>query len=324
MEYRRLGKWGVKVSSIGLGSYLTYGFKVDDETSKECIRTAYEAGVNFFDTADAYARGAAEETLGRLLPEFRRDSYVLATKVFAAMADGPNDKGLSRKHVMEQCHASLRRLRTDYIDLYQCHRFDPETPLEETLTTFEDLCRQGKVLYWGVSEWTAAQIEQANGLCRQLGVRPMASNQPRYNLFWRYPELEVFPVCEQAGIGQVVFSPLAHGVLTGKYEPGMPPPAGTRAADPDQNAVMMSLYWTDEKLKAAQNMPALAAQAGLSAAQLALAWTLRQPIVASAITSGTRVEQIRENLKAVEVKISDDLLKRLDGIFAPPEAPRGV
>jgi len=315
MQYRQLGKWGVKLSTIGLGSYLTFGYKVDDATAAECIKVAIDGGVNFIDTANAYNRGGAEEALGRLLKDYRRDSLVIATKVWAPMGEGPNDQGLSRKHIFEQCHASLRRLQVDYIDLYQFHRFDPHTPLEESLLTMEDLCRQGKVLYWGVSEWTAAQIAEANGLCQQLGVRTMSSNQPRYNCFWRQPEAEVFPYCHQHGIGQVIFSPLAHGVLTGKYKPGLPPKPGTRAADPDQNAVMMSLYWTDEKLRQAQQFARLAKRMGVTPAQLALAWCLRQPVVTSAITSGTKPEQIRENLKAADLEIPDEILTAIDKLF---------
>ncbi len=324
MQYRQLGKWGIKLSKIGIGSYLTYGYKVGDDTAKECIKVAVDGGVNFFDTANAYHRGSAEEALGRLLKDYPRESFVLATKVWAAMGEGPNDQGLSRKHIFEQCHASLRRLQMDYIDLYQFHRFDPNTPLEETLIAMEDLCHQGKVLYWGVSEWTAAQIAEANGLCRQLGTRMMSSNQPRYNMMWRYPEMEVYPYCEQHGIGQVVFSPLAHGVMTGKYEPGAPPPAGTRAADPDQNAIMMMFYWTDEKLRKAKEFAGIAKEMGVSPAQLALAWCLRNPIVTSAITSGTKPEQILDNIQAAEVCIPADVLNRLDDIFPQPTSPTTV
>jgi voltage-dependent potassium channel beta subunit len=324
MRYRTLGKSGVKLSVIGLGSYLTYGYKVNDETARRCVHAALDAGVNFFDTANAYNRGGAEEALGRILAETPRESYVLATKVWAPMGPGPNDRGLSRKHIVEQCHASLRRLKTDYIDLYQCHRFDPETPLEETVQTMEDLMRQGKILYWGVSEWTAAQMAEANGLARQLGCRPIASNQPRYNLFWRWPELEVFPYSQQEGIGQVLFSPLAHGILTGKYAPGQPPPPGTRAADPDQNAVMNKLYWTDDNLRRAARLPALAQSMGVTPAQLALAWCLRLPVVTSAITSGTRPEQIAENVKAADVQIPTEVLAQLDELFPRPSGPEGV
>ncbi len=324
MQYRKLGKWGIKLSAIGIGSYLTYGYKVGEETARQCLLAAYEAGVNFFDTANAYNRGKAEETLGRILSDLPRSSYVLATKVYAPMGEGPNDRGLSRKHIFEQCHASLQRLRTDYIDLYQCHRFDPEVPLEETVRALDDLCRQGKVLYWGVSEWTAAQILEALGICRDLGLHPLVSHQPRYNLFWRFPELEVFPTCERYGIGQVVFSPLAHGILTGKYQPKAPPPPGTRAADPDQNAVMMRLYWNDANLEKAQKMAHLAREMGVTPAQLALAWCLRLPIVTSAITSATRVEQVDENIKAAEITVPEEVIAHLDELFPPPTTPQGV
>jgi aryl-alcohol dehydrogenase-like predicted oxidoreductase len=206
----------------------------------------------------------------------------------------------------------------DYIYLYQCHRHDPNTPLKETLRAMDDLCRQGKILYWGASEWTAAQIANANGMCRQLGFQRMSSNQPRYNLLWRHPEHEVYPLCEREGIGQVVFSPLAHGILTGKYAPGEPPPLGTRAADPDQNQVMMSLYWKDENLQKAKQVAAIASELGVTGARLSLAWCLRKSIVTSAITSATKVSQLEDSLKAVEVEIPEDVLKQLDEIFPPP------
>lgn len=323
MRYRKLGKAGIQLSVIGLGSYLTYGYKVDDETARRCIHTAVDSGVNFFDTANVYNRGGAEKALSRLLADFPRDSYVLATKVWGTMGPGPNDHGLSRKHIMEQCHASLRRLNTDYIDIYQCHRFDPETPLDETIQTMEDLLRQGKILYWGVSEWTAAQIAEANGICRRLGCRSITSNQPRYNLFWRYPELETFPYCQQEGIGQVLFSPLAHGILTSKYAPGTPPPPGTRAADPDQNSVMMKLYWTEDNLRRAARLPELARRLGMTPAQLSLAWCLRLPAVTSAITSGTRPEQIAENARAADLDLPEEILQALDDIFPRPQKPEG-
>ncbi|HEX7593054.1 MAG TPA: aldo/keto reductase family protein, partial [Anaerolineae bacterium] len=312
------GKWGVKLSVIGVGSYLTYGYKVGDDVAKDCLRYAFDHGVNFFDTANVYNRGGAEQALGRLLADLPRESFVLATKVWGAMGEGPNDQGLSRKHIFEQCHASLRRLKMDYIDLYQCHRYDPTTPLEETIRAVNDLCRQGKILYWGVSEWSAAQIAQANGLCRQSGFQPMSSNQPRYNLFWRHPEREVFPLCEREGIGQVVFSPLAHGLLTGKYVPGNPPSEGTRASDPDLNEVILSLYWKEENLLKAKQLTEIARDLSVTAAQLSLAWCLRQSIVSSAITSATKVSQLEDNLKATEVTLPDHVLTQLDGIFSLP------
>lgn len=232
MQYRRLGKSGLKVSEIGLGSWLTYGATVDKEEAKKIIRRAYEAGVNFFDTANVYARGAAEVVVGEALRDFPRESYVLATKAFWPMGDGPNDRGLSRKHIMEQCHASLRRLGVDYVDLFYCHRYDPETPLEETLRALDDLVTQGKVLYVGVSEWTAAQIAEAVHLARQLNLDPIVVNQPNYSLINRRIETEIMPLCAREGIGIVPFSPLGQGILTGKYRPGEEPPPGSRGADP--------------------------------------------------------------------------------------------
>jgi voltage-dependent potassium channel beta subunit len=324
MQYRNLGRSGLKLSTVGLGSYLTIGMHVDDDVAAECLKLGFEAGMNFIDTANAYNRGRAEEALGQLLAEYPRHSYVLATKVWAPMGDGPNDRGLGRKHLLEQCHASLRRLRTDYVDLYQCHRFDPDTPLEETLRTLDDLCRQGKVLFWGVSEWTAAQIAEAQGLCRQNGWQPMTSNQPRYSLMYRYPEREVFPLCLREGIGQVNFSPLAHGVLSGKYKPGAPVPEATRAADPSQNAIMKRLYWGDENLARAQELAGIAADLGVTAGQLALAWCLRQEVLTSVITAATRVEQMKQNLGAADLTVPDDAAAKLDALFplpdtAPPE-----
>ena len=238
MNYRHLGKYGVKVSEVALGSWLTYGGATEDEAARQCIEKAYDLGINFFDTANVYANGKSEETVGRVLAAYPRHSYFLATKVFFPMGDGPNDRGLSRKHIFEQCHASLKRLGTDYVDLYQCHRYDAETPLEETLTALDDLARQGKILYAGVSEWSAGQIAHAVDYIRGAGLHPLVSNQPYYNMLGRGIEKEVIPLCEREGIGQVVFSPLAQGILTGKYKPGQPLPEGTRAADPKQNMFM--------------------------------------------------------------------------------------
>lgn len=313
LEYRRLGRAGVKLSSIGLGSWLTFGGSVDRERSIEIVRAAYEMGVNFFDTANVYHRGAAEEVVGEALRAFPRSSYVLATKVFFPMGDGPNDRGLSRKHVMEQCHASLKRLGTDYIDLYQCHRFDPETPLEETLRALDDLVTQGKVLYVGVSQWTAVQIADAAHLARRWNLDPIVSNQPLYNILHRDVERDVLPLCEREGIGQVVFSPLAQGVLTGKYRPGEPIPAGSRAADPNSNMFMARLM-AEEVLRQAQELAGLARSAGMTPAQMALAWVLRRPEVTSAIIGATRLEQLEENLKAASLRLSDDILAAIDRI----------
>ena len=318
MEYRQLGRWGVRLSEVGLGSFLTIGMHVDDERSLACVRRCVDLGINFFDTANAYNGGQAEVVLGRCLAEHRRAGYVLATKVWAPMGDGPNDRGLSRKHIVEQCHASLRRLGMDYVDLYQCHRPDPTVPVEETVRTMDDLCRQGKVLYWGTSEWSAVQIREALDAARQMGAQLPSSNQPRYSLMYRYPEREVFVTSGQEGIGQVVFSPLAHGVLTGKYKPGQDPPAGTRAADERQNSILKGLYWGNTNLVQVQEMVALAQEMGLLPCQLAIAWILRRSIVSSAIIGATRVEQIEQNAAAADVTLTDDVVARLDDLFPVP------
>src|SRR5437763_1951481 len=275
MQYRRLGHAGVHVSTIALGSWLTYGSSVAEEAAIQCIQKAYEIGINFFDTANVYNRGAAEKVVGRALKDFSRDSFVLATKVYFPMGEGPNDHGLSRKHIMEQCHASLRRLGTDYIDLYQCHRYDPDAPLEETLRALDDLVTQGKVLYVGVSEWSATQIADAVYTARELNLDRIVSNQPIYNMLTRYIERDIVPLCAREGIGQIVFSPLAQGLLTGKYKPGHAPPQGTRATDPGVGMFMRNLL-RDETLAAVQRLQEVAQAVGCTMAQLALAWALHQ------------------------------------------------
>jgi voltage-dependent potassium channel beta subunit len=314
MQYRRLGRAGVRVSTIALGSWLTYGSAVAEEAATQCIHKAYELGINFFDTANAYNRGEAEKVVGRALQDFSRDSFVLATKVYFPMGDGPNDRGLSRKHIMEQCHASLRRLGTDYIDLYQCHRYDPEVPLEEILRALDDLVTQGKVLYVGVSEWSAIEIDDAVHIARELNLDRIVSNQPIYNMLERYIEREVLPLCEREGIGQVVFSPLAEGVLTGKYKPGQQPPQGTRAADPQSNTFMQDMM-NDKVLTAVQKLQTLAQQHGYSLAQMALAWVLRKPIISAAIIGASRPQQVEENAKASEITLTDDVLHQIDEIL---------
>src|SRR5437588_7557751 len=283
MQYRRLGRAGVRVSTIALGSWLTYGSSVAQEAAIQCIHKAYEIGINFFDTANVYNRGAAEQVVGRALKDFSRDSLVLATKVYFPVGDGTNDHGLSRKHIMEQCHASLRRLGTDYIDLYQCHRYDPEVPLEETLRALDDLVTQGKALYVGVSEWSAVQIADAVYLARELNLDRIVSNQPIYNMLTRYIERDIVPLCMREGIGQIVFSPLAQGVLTGKYRPGQAPAPGTRAADPEVGMFIHNLL-RDETLATVQGLQEVAQEIGCTMAQLALAWVLRRPSVRAAIT----------------------------------------
>src|SRR5579871_5378507 len=314
MQYRRLGHAGVQVSTIALGSWLTYGGSVAEEAAAQCIRKAYDLGITLFDTANVYNHGAAEQIVGRTLKEYPRDSYVLATKVYFPMGEGPNHSGLSRKHIMEQCHASLRRLGADYIDLYQCHRYDDQTPLEETLRALDDLVTQGKVLYVGVSEWSATQIADAVYTARALNLDRIASNQPIYNMLQRYIERDVLPLCEREGIGQVVFSPLAEGVLTGKYKPGQQPPQGSRAADPQINAFMQE-FMSDRTLTAVQNLQSLAQQGGYSLAQMALAWTLRQPMVSAAIIGASRPQQVEENAKAAEITLDDDVLAHIDEIL---------
>jgi len=311
MQYRKLGKWGVKVSEVSLGSWLTFGHATDEETATQCVYRAYELGINLFDTANIYAAGRAEEVMGKALKAFRRDSYVLATKVYFPMGDGPNDRGLSRKHIFEQCHASLRRLNTDYIDLYQCHRYDVHTPLEETVRAMGDLIRQGKILYWGVSEWSASQILDAVHLCQQMNVDPPVSNQPHYNMLGREIEQEVLPMCERVGMGNIVYSPLAQGVLTGKYWPGSAPPPDTRAAD-DRSNMFMRWLMSEEVLTKVQKLRPIAERKGLSMAQLALAWCLRQPMVSSVIIGARKVSQIEDNVKASGVQLSPEDLRDID------------
>ncbi len=315
LEYRHLGRSGVKVSEIALGSWLTYGGSVEEERARECIHRAYELGINFFDTANVYAQGAAEEIVGRALKDFSRESYFLATKVYFPMGEGPNDRGLSRKHIVEQCHASLRRLGVDYVDLYQCHRYDTETPLEETLRALDDLVRQGKVLYVGVSEWSADQISDALKIADEMGFDRIVSNQPRYNMIQRHIERRVMPLCEVEGVGQVVFSPLGQGVLTGKYRPGEAPAKGTRAANPEQSVFMRELM-NESVLSAVEKLRGVASDLGLSMSQLALAWVLRRENVSSAIIGASRPEQVEDNVGASGVELSPEVLERIDGILS--------
>jgi voltage-dependent potassium channel beta subunit len=314
VNYRLLGRSGVKVSEISLGSWLTYGGSVAQERAQACIHKAYELGINFFDTANVYMRGAAEEIVGRALNGFERDSYFLATKVYFPMGEGPNDRGLSRKHITEQCHASLKRLGVDYVDLYQCHRYDEDTPLEETLRALDDLVRQGKVLYVGVSEWRADQIADALRLAKEMNLDRIVSNQPRYNMIQRQIEAEIIPLCEREGVGQVVFSPLAQGVLTGKYLPGEVPKEGTRAADSESNRFMQQLM-NKEVLSAVNKLRSVASDAGLSMSQLALAWILGHENVSSAIIGASRPEQVEDNAKAAGVRLSADVVSEIDGIL---------
>jgi voltage-dependent potassium channel beta subunit len=314
MKYRRLGNSGLKVSEIGLGSWLTYGKAVENQTAYDCVHKAYELGINFFDTANAYEGGRAEIVLGEALKDYERSSYVVATKLFFPMGKGPNERGLSRKHIFEQCNASLKRLGLDYIDLYQCHRFDPETPMEETLYALDDLVRQGKVLYAGVSEWSASQIEKSVGIGKEYKLRPLISNQPIYNMIERYIEQEVLPVSSQNGIGQIVFSPLAQGILTGKYKPNTEKPSDSRAANDSTNWVINS-YFQSDVLECVQKINTLAGELGLTLSQLALAWILRHEGISSAIIGASKPQQIEENVKAVDVNLSSDTLAEINRIL---------
>jgi voltage-dependent potassium channel beta subunit len=316
MQYRRLGKSGVKVSEVALGSWLTYGGSVDEQKSIKQMHNAFDQGINFFDTANVYAHGTAEEVVGKAISTLKRDDCFIATKVFFPMGEGPNDKGLSRKHVYEQCNASLQRLQMDYIDLYQCHRYDPETPLHELVSTMDILTRQGKILYWGVSEWSAPQIEEACKLAREINAQPPVSNQPCYNMLTRGIEASVIPTCERLGVGQVVFSPLAQGVLTGKYVPEKPLPADSRAADNKANVFMKGRsLMANETLEKVQRLVVLAKEADLTMSQFALAWCLRQSNVASVIIGATKSDQIDENIMAAGVKLSKELFEEAETIL---------
>ena len=315
MHYRALGHSGLKLSTIGIGSWLTFGSTVDRKTARDCVLRAWELGVNFIDTANVYARGAAEETLAPIIKELNRDALVLATKVYFPMGDSVNEQGLSRKHIRDQVHHSLRRLQVDYIDLYQCHRFDAATPVEETCEMMNDLVRQGTILYWGLSEWNADQIASAVTLCRANGWAVPVSNQPQYSALWRRIEDRVLPVCEAYGLGNVVWSPLAMGILSGKYTDASNPPAGTRAAS--GNREMMEDYFTQPVLDAVAKLKPLAQEAGISMSQLALAWVLRQPAVTSAIVGATKIEHVNDNVAAGDLHLDPVLFEHVDAILEP-------
>ena len=316
MEHRHLGRSGLKISEIAYGNWLTHGSQVEEDAAKACVAAALDEGITTFDTADVYAGTAAEAVLGRALHGVRRESIEIFTKVYWPTGPGVNDRGLSRKHIMESANASLRRLQTDYIDLYQAHRFDYETPLEETLRAFDDLVRQGKVLYLGVSEWRAEQIADALRIAGQMGFDRIVSSQPQYNMIWRVIEAEVVPLCEKEGIGQVVWSPIAQGALTGKYLLGGDLPTGSRANDLT-GANFIRNYLTEPILSRVQQLRPVAEQAGLSLAQLAIAWTLQNPSVSAAIVGATRPEQVRENVRAAGVKLGQDIMRRIDDVLGP-------
>ena len=314
MEYRHLGKSGLVISEIAYGNWITHGDQVEEQAAADCVRAALDEGITTFDTADVYAGGRAEEVLGRALHGVRRESLEIFTKVYWPMGTGRNDRGLSRKHITESLHASLRRLQTDYVDLYQAHRYDHETPIEETMRAFDDLVRAGKVLYVGVSEWRAEEIAAALRVAGELGLDRIVSNQPQYNMLWRVIEPEVVPLCEKEGIGQVVFSPIAQGVLTGKYLPGAAPPADSRATDATGSRFIRR-WLEDDTLTAVQRLRPLADEAGLSLAQLAVAWTLQNENVSAAIVGATRPEQVRENVKAAGVRLEAGLMSRIDEVL---------
>jgi aryl-alcohol dehydrogenase-like predicted oxidoreductase len=316
MEHRHLGRSGLKVSEIAYGNWLTHGSQVEEDAASACVAAALDAGITSFDTADVYARTVAEEVLGRALHGMRRESVEIFTKVYWPTGPGQNDRGLSRKHIMESAHASLRRLQTDYVDLYQAHRYDHETPLEETMRAFDDLVRQGKALYIGVSEWRAEEIAAALKIAGELGLDRIVSNQPQYNMLWRVIESEVLPLCQAEGIGQIVWSPIAQGVLTGKYQPGAAGLPGTRSTD-ELGSHFIQDYLTDDILRRVQQLRPVADQAGLTLAQLAVAWTLQNSGVSAAIVGATRPEQVTENAAAAGVRLDAEVMRRIDETLGP-------
>jgi aryl-alcohol dehydrogenase-like predicted oxidoreductase len=314
MDHRRLGSSGLTVSEVIYGNWLTHGETVERDTATACIRAALDAGIDTFDTADVYAKGAAETVLGAALRGLPRSSLTIASKVCLPMSDHPNDRGLSRKHIITSCHASLRRLGTDYLDLYQAHRFDPDTPLDETFEAFDDLIRQGKIRYVGVSEWTAGQLR--SGVSAAAGLRSrIVANQPQYNMLWRVIEPEVLPFCTGAGIGQIVFQPLAQGVLSGKYQPGVAAPAGSRAVAGGRAPRFINRVLGTALLERVQRLRPIAEQAGLSMAQLAVAWTLHRPGVSAAIVGASHPGQVTENAAASGVRLDDEVLARIDDVL---------
>lgn len=314
MEYRYLGHSGFKVSAISYGNWITHGSQVEEDLAKVCVKRALDLGITTFDTADAYAATRAEGVLGRALSDVRRSSVEICTKVFFPTGKSSNNRGLSRKHIMESIDGSLRRLGTDYVDLYQAHRYDMETPLEETMLAFSDIVRQGKALYIGVSEWTADEISRGAALARELHV-PFISNQPQYSMLWRVIEDKVVPTCEQVGVGQIVWSPLAQGVLTGKYLPGQPPPDGSRATDELSGKNFIARWLNDATLTKVQELKPIAEQAGLTMAQLGVAWVLQNTNVASAIVGATRPEQLDDNVKASGIVLEPAIMDAIDAVL---------
>jgi aryl-alcohol dehydrogenase-like predicted oxidoreductase len=315
MEFRYLGNSGLKISEITYGNWITHGSQVENDVATECVRAALDAGITTFDTADVYANTAAETVLGDALAGERRESLEIFTKVYWPTGPGgPNDSGLSRKHILESINGSLRRLRTDYVDLYQAHRFDTETPLEETMQAFADVVRSGKALYIGVSEWTADQIRAGAALAKELDVQ-LISSQPQYSMLWRVIEPEVVPTCEELGLSQIVWSPIAQGVLSGKYLPGQPPPAGSRATDENGGANFIQRLMADDILEAVQRLRPIAEEVDLTLAQLAVAWVLQNPNVASALVGASRPEQVAENVKAAGVGLPKATMAKIDEVL---------
>lgn len=314
MHYRRLGRSGLKVSEIALGSWVTMGSQIDEKTSHQLIHTAFDQGVNFFDNADIYARGQAEVVMGKAVKDIPRERLVISSKVFWPTMDGPNGRGLSRKHISESINASLKRLDTDYLDLYFCHRFDPDTPVEEVVFTMNILIQQGKILYWGTSEWRASQVAEANGIARQYSLIPPTVEQPQYHMFHRRRvESELAPLCDDLGIGLTTWSPLASGILTGKYNDGVP--KGSRAS-------LESMSWlkdhiTEERIAKVQQLEKVADDLGITTAQLAIAWLLRRKEISSVITGATRLSQLEENIAAgeAEEKLTNEVLERIEEIL---------
>ncbi len=313
MEYRRLGRSGLTISEIAYGNWLTHGGQVEEDAAQACVQAALDAGITTFDTADVYAGTRAEAVLGRALSGQRREGLEIFTKVYWPTGPGPNDRGLGRKHLTESCEASLRRLQTDHIDLYQAHRYDATVPLEETMAAFADLVRAGKVLYVGVSEWRAEEIAAGTALARDHGIQ-LISNQPQYSMLWRVIEDEIVPTSQREGVSQIVWSPLAQGVLTGKYRPGEQPPAGSRATDPDAGRFIRR-FMADDVLTRVQDLRPIADDLGLSMAALAVAWVLRNENVAAAIIGATRPEQVRDNVAAAGVRLDDDVMARIDEVL---------
>ena len=312
MQFRYLGDSGMKISEVTYGNWLTHGSQVENDVATQCVRAALDAGISTFDTADVYANTAAETVLGDALKGERRQSLEIFTKVYGPTGPkGHNDTGLSRKHIMESIDGSLARLRTDYVDLYQAHRYDFETPLEETMRAFADVVRQGKALYIGVSEWTAEQLRAGHALAEELGFQ-LVSNQPQYSMLWRVIDAEVVPASEELGVSQIVWSPIAQGVLTGKYQPGQAPPEGTRATDSKGGADMIKRWMSDDYLTAVQELRPIADGLGLTMAQLAIAWVLQNRNVASAIIGASRPEQVADNVKASGVVLDEDVMTAID------------